>query len=621
MPGIHETGSWEGELQYCNPVQENVLEMHTLCFIVRDPNTGEPQYLAHVGLDITARKHQERLRAVREQRVVRLNEALVALARNKLLFRGDLEKSFRLLTETAGLAMDVDRLGVWLLQPNRNALECLDLYDRKAGKHEKGMVLDESQYPEYLRTVNLDSLVFADDVLRDPRWAHLVATYLKPLGIRSLMFAPIQVGGRTIGLVSHANQRESHSWSAEEQSFAMAVAGLVGTIVDANERRVMESALRLARDELERRVEQRTEQLARANEQLREAQVELEHRVEARTEELSHTNESLKLLLAEQTVNVELANRMLAMIHPPLKRYSTLAGGAQLFVTGRYVPCHAAGGDHYFMRRVMRGSEQRPFSHISLKDQSGHEVGCVLRCTMTDLIHLALLQDQTLSGVEQVMSRLNDEVCSSGFFGEDGFFTSINLDIDHRTLETRFVSTGHPPFLLIRGSEVLRIPDSQQPGANLPAGMLPGQRYSAGTMRLEPGDRVLLYSDGLFELPRLQGNPASGSTELQQLVVSMLRDSPEMTVSDLIAAVFERFGLFEREGHPFPVLTDDVALVGLEVEPASAWIETVLQPSDHDHFSRLSEELYETVAREWQEHGFVMPEFRLRLALEESLLN
>jgi PAS domain S-box-containing protein len=59
LPAIMEEGGWEGELQYRNVKTGELTDVHASTFIVTDPNTGAPLYLANVSRDITARKQAQ----------------------------------------------------------------------------------------------------------------------------------------------------------------------------------------------------------------------------------------------------------------------------------------------------------------------------------------------------------------------------------------------------------------------------------------------------------------------------------------------------------------------------------------------------------------------------------
>lgn len=338
--------------------------------------------------------------------------------------------------------------------------------------------------------------------------------------------------------------------------------------------------------------------------------------------ELARTCESMKDLLKKQAVDIHLAHQALWLVNSSPPRRTPLPDGTTLFVTSLFLPCHAAGGDHFFVRTLDGGDGPGGRTVLSLKDQSGHEVGCILRSIVTDLLHNALLHQESGLGLAQVIGRLNREIQASGFFGEGEFFTAMNLALNHATRELEFLSAGHPPLLLIRGRQVIALPEAAGQGSNFPVGLLENIAYEAGRCQLQTGDKLLCYTDGLCELPVRQGLPALTPSGLSEVVSALAAAQPEAPVSELVFRLLERLGLFEGDGGRLPQgLTDDVALLGLEVEAPGAVQELALQPRRDDELNQMVRECYERLRQEWAERGFEKPDNRLRIVLEEALVN
>ncbi len=109
-----------------------------------------------------------------------------------------------------------------------------------------------------------------------------------------------------------------------------------------------------------------------------------------------------------------------------------------------------------------------------------------------------------------------------------GFFMALASDGS-----ACYTSAGHPPVLLRRGDG--RIEELSSVG--LPIGMFPDRRYEAGAIRLDPGDTLLLYTDGVVEstnktgecfgVDRLRRHLASEIDEPRSLTDSIYRDLAE----------------------------------------------------------------------------------------------
>ena len=78
----------------------------------------------------------------------------------------------------------------------------------------------------------------------------------------------------------------------------------------------------------------------------------------------------------------------------------------------------------------------------------------------------------------------------------DQMATMICLIVDPTSLELRFTCAGHPPPMLVRPDGVVEILDSAR---SLPLGVIPEPAHAEAGARLEPGETLLLYTDGLIE--------------------------------------------------------------------------------------------------------------------------
>ena len=376
---------------------------------------------------------------------------------------------------------------------------------------------------------------------------------------------------------------------------------------------------------------------------------------------LSKANALLKQEIAKQKISISLAKKLLEMINGTVQRHTDISRGLTLFAHLVSVPCYAEGGDHCLVRNMIggegsgvrgQGSPRTPDPEprtpnktvISIKDQSGHEVSCILRSIMTDLIHNIILKTQHRLSPQAVFSKLNDEICHSQLFDSADFFTSLTAEIDHETLVLRYVSAGHPPFLLIRGNEIREIPVVGAAGTNLPAAVKPGIVYSAGEIQLEEKDRLIFYTDGLTEMPVRKKKKMITSAELKTIARQVMFGSAPLTapvvepvetepVETPVSEIMERMLAHIADISDEIVIpgaagraakntsADDITMLGLEIENAQNASEAVWHPADAEQLCRNAAALYEKFEQEWHRRGYENPMLRLRIVMEESLLN
>lgn len=223
-----------------------------------------------IGIDISARKAAEEALIATSQRLERQNLALGEQARNPALRGDDLGIAFRTITETASRTLGVSRTSIWFYQRDDAAIHCEDLYDHPRGTHTKGAILREGDFPSYFRALSEGRVIPAHYARSDPRTRESAEIYLKPLGITSLLDAPVRLEGKMIGVICHEHTGSPREWTLDEQNFAGSMADLVALSLEVWQRRQAESALREARDQLEVKVAERTHELSEANERLKE---------------------------------------------------------------------------------------------------------------------------------------------------------------------------------------------------------------------------------------------------------------------------------------------------------------------------------------------------------------
>lgn len=163
------------------------------------------------------------------ERHERWQELLVELATDPALKTGDLPSALRLVTEAAARELGVARASVWWIEPD--GLRCADLFD---GAHRAGVVLPAAAHPRYFHALTKSRVLAADDARNDPRTAEFRASYLEPLGITSMLDAPIRAQGELVGVLCHEHVGTRRSFTIDEQMFAASLADLVAQALAAS---------------------------------------------------------------------------------------------------------------------------------------------------------------------------------------------------------------------------------------------------------------------------------------------------------------------------------------------------------------------------------------------------
>ncbi|MEV5880605.1 SpoIIE family protein phosphatase [Streptomyces sp. NPDC052101] len=226
------------------------------------------------------------------------------------------------------------------------------------------------------------------------------------------------------------------------------------------------------------------------------------------------------ILQAERALAARLQHALLPLPSRPVR----LAG---LRVEVAYLPAQSGihvGGD-WFSAIELPDDD----ALFVVGDVAGHGIGAV--ATMAQLRFTAKGMVSTGSSLTGALACLNHLLLHSRDGRTTATMVLARYDPDRHVLA--WAQAGHPPPLLVRHGEVRRL--------DRPAGMLLGAAtapvYESATLHLEPGDRLLLYTDGLVErlgedldtgLDRLaeavRSHGHDGSGSLDALLATMLAD-------------------------------------------------------------------------------------------------
>jgi signal transduction histidine kinase len=147
------------------------------------------------------------------------------------------------LAEIAARTLSVERVGVWILIDEDRALRCRYLLQFSNQQVFQGAVLRAQDFPSYFEALRQTRTIAAGDAASDATTGELGPVYLEPLGITSLLDAPIYVGGKVVGVVCHEHSGAPRTWTEAESDFAAAVADTIARVYSEYEYRHAETAL------------------------------------------------------------------------------------------------------------------------------------------------------------------------------------------------------------------------------------------------------------------------------------------------------------------------------------------------------------------------------------------
>jgi phosphoserine phosphatase RsbU/P len=210
-------------------------------------------------------------------------------------------------------------------------------------------------------------------------------------------------------------------------------------------------------------------------------------------------------------------------------------------VAAAYCPMTDVAGDFYEFLPVDRGR-----AGFLVADVCGHGVPAALIASMLKVAVETVAAcagdpGQLLRGLNRVLTRqLRGKLVSAAY-----------LWLAPGQRPALAAAAGHPPLLRWRGGRLERLESN-----GLLFGVLPDCHYPVLELPLEPGDRLLLCTDGIVE-PENAAGEAFGDRELERVLAGSEACSPAELSDRLLAAI--------RRWQAAPSQQDDMTLLVIDV--------------------------------------------------------
>src|SRR4051812_25146272 len=205
-----------------------------------------------------------------------------------------------------------------------------------------------------------------------------------------------------------------------------------------------------------------------------------------------------------------------------------------------YRPVIQVGGDIYGWLRMADGR-----TLFWIADATGHGASAALLTTLAKLLfHHGTAENHEPA---KIMENVNSDFRS--IFGARSFMTAMCVALDPATGRAGVVGAGHPPLLVARaGGRTESIPSSAPP-----LGLLERSEFIETKVDLEPGDALLLYTDGIYGAGHGE-NPLLSAKRLAESLQPMAESAQA-----LLDRVLDTAGIQNNGKEP----PDDVAAIAV----------------------------------------------------------
>jgi phosphoserine phosphatase RsbU/P len=220
-----------------------------------------------------------------------------------------------------------------------------------------------------------------------------------------------------------------------------------------------------------------------------------------------------------------------------------VAQGIELF--GDSVPAGVVGGDYFGVWQPTADALHFCVADVSGKGTPGALIAAMLYASVSTLSSSSNNPESVLAQVETTLRNQ---------LGEGHYVTIFYAVLDLRTRVLHYVNAGHcPPILRRHNGEI----DTLAPTRPV-LGFMLDEGFRSERLALAPGDRLLLYTDGVSEAAN-DSEEEFGPERLAELVAGPQAE----TMQDRYAAIMDKV-----RAHAAGKFTDDATLLLLSVNDA-----------------------------------------------------
>jgi signal transduction histidine kinase len=204
-----------------------------------------------------------------------LYDILLDVSKSAMIDEGDLQTAGLLILTAAIHGLNINRAGIWLLTDDKTAIHGKMLIEGDDCTIDSDIQLLRADYPHYFYGLDSERAVVANNAQADTSTSELSESYLIPLGITAMLDAPIRHRGQMLGIICCEHQGNTREWNSQEIAFVSALADTYGRAISAAQRNDYERQLKEINEQLEQKINDRTNILQDALRNLNHTQAKL----------------------------------------------------------------------------------------------------------------------------------------------------------------------------------------------------------------------------------------------------------------------------------------------------------------------------------------------------------
>ncbi len=173
-----------------------------------------------------------------------LLQELNTLSKKHSLQRDDIDLIMVEFARRITKSLQIERMSVWLLQPNSEEIVSMGEYDARDGSFNKNKIFSISSCPEYFEALEKDEMLYIKNVLESEVTQGLKEIYSIPNQIITRLDIPLRFEGEMIGVMCFEKTgSETKEFDANETFFANAISLVFASNLEARKRRALQEHL------------------------------------------------------------------------------------------------------------------------------------------------------------------------------------------------------------------------------------------------------------------------------------------------------------------------------------------------------------------------------------------
>jgi len=275
--------------------------------------------------------------------------------------------------------------------------------------------------------------------------------------------------------------------------------------------------------------------------EINEIREDLERKVRERTEELKNAYDRLNEAYSQTQADLLLAKKIQKRILP--EKFQKLSGISCVI---HYFPVNEVGGDIYDIVELYPG-----YIRFFLADAAGHGIQAAL---VTMIIKSEYEKVKFFDDTAMMLESLNNSFIDL-YESLNVFFSCIIVDIDINSRHIVYSSAGHPDQILIRKNGIEMISHTGKL-----VGILKNTRYTTTSIPAGSGEKIMLFTDGLFEAFN-DDDEEFGEERLRKIIRSEINNSTTDLFDSILANLAQHVGKVNKVS-----VYDDITLIGIDIE-------------------------------------------------------